>query len=107
MAQELILTDILSLRPNWPGSALALKHPILDANTGDLRKTIERMESSRGYYRRELAGASAFQTRHDVDYSDSMDRFDANARKVREWNLAISYLQKLARTAAGCSIVVL
>lgn len=101
MAQELTLAEILSLRPDGSGSAVVLKHAVLDGDTVDLRKTIERMESSRAYYRRELAEAFAFKTRHGADYNDFTDRFDDNARTVRELDLAISYLQELSGKAAG------
>jgi hypothetical protein len=100
MAQDLTLVEILGSRHDWPGSALVPKHAVFDGDTVDLRKTIDRMVSSRAYYQRQLAEAFAFKTRYGADYSDFTDRFDDNARTVRELDLAISYLEELAEEAA-------
>jgi hypothetical protein len=101
MAQELTLAEILSLRPDWPRYALVEKHVVVEGGKVDLGRAIERMKSSRIYFKNELAEAFSFKTRHGVDYSDFTDRFDDNVRMVRELDLAISYLEELDAEAAG------
>ena len=101
MAQELTFAEILSLRPDWPRYALVEKYAAQEGGKVDLDRAIERMKSSRAYFKNELAEAFSFKTQHGVDYSDLTDRFDDNARMVRELDLAISYLKELVAEAAG------
>ena len=101
MAQQLTLAEILSLRPDWPRYALVEEYAALEGGKVDLDRAIERMKSSRAYFKNELAEAFSFKTQHGADYSDFTDRFDDNARMVRELDLAISYLEDLAEEAAG------
>ena len=101
MVQELTLAEILSLRPDWPRYALVEKHAALEGGKVDLDRAIERMKSSRAYFKNELAEAFSFKTQHGADYSDFTDRFDDNARMVRELDLAIAYLEELVAEAAG------
>jgi hypothetical protein len=101
MAHELPLAEILRLRPDWPRYALVGKYVVLEGGKADLGRAIERMESSRTYFKNELAEAYSFKTQHGADYSDFTHRFDDNARMVRELDLAISYLEELVAEAAG------
>jgi hypothetical protein len=101
MAKELTLAEIRSLRPDWPRYVLVEKYVVLEGGKVDLGSAIERMKSSRIYFKNELAEAFSFKTQHGADYSDFTDRFDDNARMVRELDLAISYLEDLVAEAAS------
>lgn len=56
---------------------------------------IEKMQSSRTYYQKQLNEAFAFKARTRADYSDFTDRFDDNARVNQELGQAISYLEAI------------
>jgi hypothetical protein len=91
--------DIRSLGFEWPRCALIEEYCVVEDGQVDLVGTIEGMQSSRAYYRRELDEAFAFKMRTGADYSDFTDRFDDNVRMHRELGQAISYLEEIVEAA--------
>ena len=96
MAGNLSTQEILSLGFEWPKYAVIEKYCVMEDGKVDLTGTIEKMQSSRAYYRKQVNQAYAFKQQTGADYSDFTDRFDDNARAERELSQAISYLEKIA-----------
>lgn len=104
MARALSGDDIRTLGFDWPRYALIGEYCVVVDGCVDLSKTIKRMTSSQAYYQGQLDDAFAFKTRYGADYSDFTDRFDDNARIVRELGVAIAYLEELAEAVkASCA----
>ena len=99
MVQRLSVGDIRKLGFDWPKYALIDEYCVVEGDKIDLGKTIERLQSSRAYYRKQLNEAFAFKMQTGADYSDFTDRFDDNARMDRELGQAISYLDKIIKAA--------
>lgn len=96
MAQKLSARDIRGLGFDWPKYALIEEYCVLEDGKPDLTRTIEKMQSSRSYYRKQLNQAFNFKQQTGADYSDFTNRFDDNARMERELGQAIAYLQEIA-----------
>ena len=94
-ARKLFAEDIRRLGFDWPKYALIEEYCVLEDGQVDLTATVERMRSSRSYYRKQLNEAFAFKQQSGADYSDFTDRFDDNARTDRELGVAISYLEEI------------
>jgi hypothetical protein len=92
---KLPVHEIQSLGFDWPKYALLEKYCIPEDGKVDLTRTMERLQSSRAYYKRQLDEAFAFKMQTGADYSDFTDRFDDNARMHRELGQAISYLGEI------------
>jgi hypothetical protein len=101
--QKLSVYDIQSLGFEWPKYALVQEYCVFEDGRIDLTRTIERMESSRAYHKRQLDEAFAFKMQTGADYSDFTDRFDDYARMDRELGQAISYLQEIIEAARSFS----
>ena len=99
MARKITAEDIRKLGFDWPNNALIREYSIVEDGKVDLTKTIERMRSSRSYYRKQLNEAFAFKQQSGADYSDFTDRFDDDARMERELGTAISYLDQIIAAA--------
>ena len=99
MVEKLSVDDIQNLGFNWPKYALVQEYCVLEDGLVDLTRTIERMQSSRAYYKKQLNEAFAFKMQTGADYSDFTDRFDDNARMDRELGQAISYLEEIIKAA--------
>ena len=97
--QKLSADDVQSLGFDWPKYPLIEEYCVMEGGRVDLTQTVERMQSSRAYYRKQLNEAFAFKTRHGADYSDFTDRFDDYARMDRELGVAISYLEEILEAA--------
>ena len=95
MAQKLSADEIRALGFDWPRYSVIEQYCVAEDSEVDLSRTIERMRSSRSYYKRQLNEAFAFKQRSGADYSDFTDRFDDNARMDRELGVAISYLEEV------------
>jgi hypothetical protein len=95
MAPMLTVGDIRGLGFDWPKHALIEQYCVMEHGKVDLAKTIQRMRSSRAYYRRQLDEAFSFKMETGADYSDFTDRFDDYARMHRELGVAISYLEEV------------
>jgi hypothetical protein len=98
--QRLSAYDIQNLGFDWPKVALIGKYCVTEDGKVDLIRTIERMQSSRAYYRKQLNEAFAFKMRTGADYSDFTDRFDDNARMDRELGRAIAYLEEIVEASS-------
>lgn len=90
---------------DWPKYPLIEKHCViqeghvdLDADLVDIDATIEKLQSNRAYYRRQLTQAFNFKQQTGADYSDFTDRYDDDARMERDLSQAIAYLQEIAQT---------
>jgi hypothetical protein len=95
MVRKLSARDIRDLGFDWPKYALIEEYKVIEDGKVDLAKTIERMQSSRSYYRKQLNQAFNFKQQTGADYADFTDRFDDNARMERELGQAIAYLQEI------------
>ena len=98
MVRKLSVQDIRNLGFDWPKYALIEEYGIIEDGKVDLSRTIERMQSSRSYYRQQLNQAFNFKQQTGADYADFTDRFDDHAHMERELDQAIAYLEKI-RTA--------
>lgn len=99
VARKLSAHDIQNLGFDWPKYALIEEYCVIEDGKVDLTRTIERMQSSRAYYKKQLDEAFAFKMQTGADYSDFTDRFNDNARMNRELGQAISYLQEIIEAA--------
>jgi hypothetical protein len=99
VVRKLSAYGIQNLGFDWPKHALIEKYCVIEDDKVDLTRTIEKMRSSRAYYRKQLNEAFAFKMQTGADYSDFTDRFDDNARMDRELGQAISYLEKIIEAA--------
>ena len=86
---------IRNLGFDWPKNALIEEYSVVEDGKVDLGSTIERMQASRGTYKRQLDEAFAFKMQTGADYSDFTDRFDDNARMYRELGQAVAYLEEI------------
>jgi hypothetical protein len=102
VAPKLSARDIQDLGFDWPKYALIEEYCVMEDGKVDLVRTIERMQSSQAYYRRQLDEAFSFKMQTGADYSDFTDRFDDNARMNRELGQAISYLEEVIEVAEEC-----
>ena len=99
VVRKLSADDIRNLGFDWPKYALIEEYCVIEDGKVDLTRTIERMQSSRAYYKKQLDEAFAFKMQTGADYSDFTDRFDDNARMNRELGQAIPYLEKIIEAA--------
>ncbi len=99
VVRKLSAHDIQDLGFDWPKYGLLEKYCVLEDGKVDLDRTMERLQSSRAYYKRQLDEAFAFKMQTGADYSDFTDRFDDNARMHRELGQAISYLGEIMEAA--------
>ena len=100
VVQKLSINDIRNLGFDWPKYVLIEKYCVIEDGKVDLSRTIESMESSRAYYKKQLNEAFAFKMQTGADYSDFTDRFDDNARMDRELGQAIAYLEAIVEATA-------
>jgi hypothetical protein len=99
VVRKLSVDDIQSLGFAWPKYALLEEYCVLEEGKVDLTRTMERLQSSRACYKRQLDEAFAFKMQTGADYSDFTDRFDDNARMHRDLGQAISYLGEIIEAA--------
>jgi hypothetical protein len=85
----------------WPKYALVEQYAVLEERCVDLSVTIEKLRSSRAFYRRQLNAAYAFKRNTGADYADFTDRFDEYARMERELGQAIAYLEAIVEALAS------
>jgi hypothetical protein len=95
MAYKLTVTDIKHLGFDWPRYPLIEEYCVTEDGKVDLAKTLEKMQSSRAYYKKQLNDAFAFKMQTGADYSDFSDRFDDYARMERQLGEAITYIEKI------------
>lgn len=99
MVDKLSADDIRNPGFDWPKYALIEEYGVIEGHKVDLAKTLERMRSSRAYYKKQLSDAYAFKSKYGADYSDFTNRFDDYARMDRELGAAIAYLEQIVETA--------
>jgi hypothetical protein len=95
MGERRSVKEIQSLGFDWPRYAIVNEY--LDSEHGsiDLAKTIDKMDTSRAFYRKQLNDAYKFKMHTGADYSDFTDRYDEYARTERRLSEAISYLVRI------------
>jgi hypothetical protein len=91
--------EIGELGFDWPKYALVEKHRVIEDGKVDLVATIEHLQSSRAFYRKQLNDAYAFKMQTGADYADFTDRRDDYARMERELGAAIAYLTGIVEAA--------
>jgi len=96
---KLSANEIRNLGFDWPKYLLVEEYCVMDGGKVDLAKTIEGLQASRAFYKRQLTEAYAFKTQHGADYSDFTDRFDEYARMDRDLGVVISYLERIIGAA--------
>ena len=95
MTCKLTVTDIKNLGFDWP------RYPLIEGYFGmedgkiNLTQTLEKMQSSRTYYKKQLNDAFAFKRQTGADYSDFSDQFDDYARMERELGEAITFIEEI------------
>jgi hypothetical protein len=95
------VNDIRKRGYEWPKYALVQQYAVIEDGRVDLSTTIERLRSSRSFYRRQLNEAYAFKRNTGADYADFTDRFDEYARMERELGRAIAYLEEIVEALAS------
>ena len=94
---KLTVTDINNLGFAWPRYPLIEEYCVMENAKVDLAKTLEKMQSSRSYYKKQLNEAFAFKMQTGADYSDFSDHFDDYARMERQLGLAITYIEMIIK----------
>ncbi len=95
VVQKLSVNEIQNLGFDWPKYALIEEYCVIEDGALDLARSIERIRSSRAYYKRQIDDAFAFKMQTGADYSDFSDRFDDYVRMERQLAEAISYLEMI------------
>lgn len=101
MTRKLSARELQGLGFDWPKHALIEEYCVVEDGKIDLDRTLERMQSSRAYYRGQINEAFAFKQQTGADYSDFTDRFDEYARMNRELGVAIAYVEQIIEAAQG------
>jgi hypothetical protein len=104
MVRKLSIQDIQNLGFDWPKYTLIEEYQVLEDGKVHLSRTIERMQSSRAYYRKQLNQAFNFKQQTGADYSDFTDRFDDDARMERELGQAIAYLREIGEAIEAADL---
>lgn len=99
MSHRLPTDSIKSLGFEWPKYSLITQYLVIEDDKVNLSVTLQRMESSRAFYQKQINEAFAFKQRTGADYSDFTDGFDDIARMHRELGRAISYLNEIVEAA--------
>jgi hypothetical protein len=95
MIPKLSVDELQELGFDWPKYALVEKYCVIQDGKVDLATTVENMQSSRAFYKKQLSEAFNFKMQTGADYSDFTDRHDDYARMERELGEAIAYLEKI------------
>jgi hypothetical protein len=101
MAPNLSVDDIRQRGYEWPKYALVEEYAAIEEGQVDLSATLEKLRSSRSFYRRQLDEAYAFKRNTGADYADFTDRFDEYARMERELGRGIAYLEEIVEALAS------
>jgi hypothetical protein len=95
MSPSLSVGEIRKLGFDWPKYSLIEETCLVQEGKVDLASTLEKLRSSRAFYRGQLAQAYAFKMQTGADYADFTDRRDDYARMERELGTAIAYLERI------------
>jgi alpha-beta hydrolase superfamily lysophospholipase len=98
MTARLSVDELRARGFDWPKYALIEEHCVVQEGQVDLDATVEKLQSSRAYYRRQLTQAFNFRQQTGADYSDISDRYDDDARMERDLGAAIAYLQEIIQS---------
>ena len=98
---KLSVHEIQKLGFDWPRYALVEQYSEMQDGKVNLSSTIEKLRSSRAFYRGQLNQAFAFKQQTGADYSDFTDRHDEYALMERELRQAITYLEKIVQAAGS------
>ncbi len=95
MINKLTVTAIKNLGFDWPKDPLIEEYCVMEDGKVDLVITLDKMQSSRASYRKQLNDAYTFKKQTGADYSDFTDRFDDYARMERQLNASIRYIEEI------------
>jgi hypothetical protein len=95
----LSVEEIRNLGFEWPKHSLIKQYLIVEGGRIDLPQTMDRMQSSRAFYQKQINEAYAFKRQTGADYADFTDRFDDIARIERELGKSIAYLEAILAAA--------
>jgi hypothetical protein len=96
MTQKLTAGQIRNLGFDWPRYEIIRQNWVLeDDGKVNLSKTIEEMQTSQAFYKKQLNQAFSFKMKYGADYSDFTDRHEEYAHMYHEFEKAISYLNKI------------
>jgi hypothetical protein len=95
----LSMEAVRALGFEWPKHALIKQYLIMESGRIDLAQTVERMQSSQAFHRKQINEAYAFKSQTGADYADFTDRFDDIARMERELGQSIAYLEEIMAAA--------
>lgn len=91
--------EIREMGFEWPKLPVIQEEQILRQGKVDLVATLETLESSHAFYRRQTSDAFNFKSRYAADYSDFTDRYDEYASKLHQYGRAITYIQGVIQAA--------
>ncbi|MGD8462344.1 MAG: hypothetical protein PVI09_00625 [Anaerolineae bacterium] len=95
----LSIEEIGVLGFEWPKHALIKQYLIMESGRIDLAQTVERMQSSQAFHRKQINEAYAFKSQTGADYADFTDRFDDIVRLERELGQSIAHLEEIMAAA--------
>jgi len=87
------VTNIETLGSGWSRYPLIEEYCVMEDGKVDLVKTLEKMQSSRVFYKKQINDGFKFKMQTGADYSDFSDRFDDYTRMERQLGEAIAYIE--------------
>jgi hypothetical protein len=101
-ALQLPVSRIEGLGFEWPRHAIIKQYLTPADDKVDLSVTLERMRSSRAFYRKQINDAYAFKQQTGADYADFTEKFDDIVAMEHSLSQAIRYLEEIeAAVRAG------
>ena len=95
MTKKLSVANIQALGFEWPKYQLIESHAASEHGKVDLDRSLERLRSSRAFYKKQIADGYAFKLRARADYADFTGRFDDYVWMEGKLGEAISYLESI------------
>jgi hypothetical protein len=92
--------EIRQLGFEWPKYPIIEEYCFAEENVVDLGGTLEKMRSSRDFYKKQINDAYRFKMQTGADYSDFTNKFDDYVRSERQLRVAIAYLEVIMEAAS-------
>jgi hypothetical protein len=99
VTKKLSAAEIRDLGFEWPKYEIVETHSEWERGKVDLDRALQRMRSSRSFYRKQIADGYAFKTKANADYADFTDRFDDYVWMESMLGEAICYLESIVKAA--------
>jgi len=80
---------------DWPKYPVIEEYCVFENDEANLFKTVEKLKSSKAFYKKQINDAYKFKMQHNVDYSDFTNNFDDYIQKEHQLNQAITYIEKI------------